>query len=295
MSQTVAIFGATGAQGAPVAREALAKGMSVRAVARDAAKIAPMHPGAQAVAADLNDVDDLTRALEGVDAAFFHLPLPGGPDDSQTWLKAFITAAHAARLPLLVYSTSGPSGKRFPSSMVIDGTTAGANAVAACGIPAIILQPAIYLENLLPPVFSPRLRTEGIADYPPLRQGQKIMWTSHNDQAAIAVAALGRPELAGNSYEIGSPDALTGAQLAVVLGEWLGRPVNFDPITPAEFGQRVGDAFGNQGLALALTDLYGALARLPDDGMDVDIQSLEETFGVSLTSVADHVKGWSSS
>ena len=197
-----------------------------------------------------------------------------------------------SKLPLMVYTSSGPAGDRYPSSMVIDGSTAGVNAVKNSGIPAIILQPAIYLENLLPPVFAPRLRGEGIADYPPLRKGQQAMWTSHRDQARLAVAALARPDLAGNSYEIGSPEALTGDELAVILSEWLGRAVRYEPATPAEFGQRVGDALGNPGVTMALTDLYEALAKMPDDGLVVETKSLEETFGVSLTSVADHVKGW---
>ncbi len=115
MNQTVVVFGATGAQGAPVVREALAKGMAVRAVGRDAAKIAQMHPDAEAMAADLGDTNAVTKTLEGMDAAFFHLPMPGGPEDLQTWLGGFITAAHAAKLPLLVYSTSEPSGDRYPS------------------------------------------------------------------------------------------------------------------------------------------------------------------------------------
>lgn len=292
MNPTVAIFGATGAQGAPVVEEALARGMTVHAVARDAAKVAQMHPGAQAVAADLGDTDAIAKALHKVDAAFFHLPMPTGPNDSQTWLSAFLTAAHAAKLPHLVYTTSGPSGDRYPSSMVIDGTTAGANAVASCGIPAIILRPAIYLENLLPPIFLPRLRDAGIADYPPFRKSQRVMWTSHRDQARLAVAALARPDLAGNSFEIGSPGALTGPELAAILSGWLGRQVNFDPISPAEFGQRIGDALGNPGTAMALTDLYEALAKMPDDGMVVDTQKLEATFAVSLTPVADHIKSW---
>jgi len=51
---------------------------------------------------------------------------------------------------------------------------------------------------------------------------------------------------------------------------------------------------GNPGITMALTDLYEALARMPDDGMIVDTKPLEEIFGVSLTSIADHIRGWPS-
>lgn len=110
MKKTVAIFGATGAQGSPVVAEALAKGFTVRAVARDANKIVNMHPEAEAFVAMLDDADAIASAIDGVDAAFLHLPMPQGPDDAQNWLTTFITAAHKVSLPLMIYTTSGPTG-----------------------------------------------------------------------------------------------------------------------------------------------------------------------------------------
>ncbi|WP_299508634.1 NAD(P)H-binding protein, partial [uncultured Roseobacter sp.] len=187
--KTVAIFGATGAQGAPVVKEALSKGHTVRAVARDAAKIAALHPNAVAVAADLSDADAVAEALRGVDAAFLHFPMPSGPDDSQNWAAAFFASAHKVNLPLLVYVTGGPSGDRFPSSAIVDGTTQGMSAVLGSGIPSIVLQSAVYLENLQPEIFLPGLRSEGRLDYPPIPQTMKMQWTSHLDQATLAVAA----------------------------------------------------------------------------------------------------------
>ena len=290
--KTVAIFGATGAQGTPVVREALSKGHTVRAVARNEEKIRNTHPDAIATVADLSDEAAVTAALDGVDAAFLHFPMPSGPDDSQNWAAAFFAAAHKVKLPLLVYVTGGPSGERFPSSMVVDGTTQGMKAVLGSGIPSIVLQSAVYLENLQPDIFLPGLRSEGKLDYPPISKTMKMQWTSHLDQATLAVAAMSKPELAGQSFEIGTPQALTGAELAEHMGQWVGRDVTFDPMTPEEFGTRVGDALGSPGAAFALGDLYGAIAKLDGDAMVVDTNALEKTFDVKLTSVADHIKNW---
>lgn len=295
MNQTVAIFGATGAQGAPVVREALAKGMTVRAVARDISKISKLHPEAQAFAATLDDEEALATALDGVDAAFVHLPMPQSPEDPANWMKALFGAAHRVSLPLLVYTTGATSGSRYPSSMMIDGATGGMQAVLASGIPSIVLQPTIYLENLVPNLFVPRLRSEGILDYPPLPANMKVTWTSHKDQARVAVAALLRPDLAGNSYEIGTPEAVTGDELAAHLSEWVGKTVKFAPLSPTDFGQRVSDVIGNPGAAFALTDLYGALTKMGNDDMAIDINVVEATFGVKLTSIAEHIKTWANS
>ena len=225
--KTVAIFGATGAQGAPVVQQALAAGHTVRAIARSADKIRATHSDAIAVAADLADEDALVAALKGVDAAFLHFPMPQGPDDNQNWAAAFFAAAHKVELPLLVFVTGGPSGERFPSSVIVDATTGGMQSVLSSGIPSIVLQSAVYLENLQPELFVPNLRTAGLLDYPPVPQGLKFQWTSHLDQATLAVAALSRPDLAGQAFEIGTPGALTGDELAALVGGWLGRDVRF--------------------------------------------------------------------
>lgn len=293
MTRNVVIFGATGAQGAPVVREALRKGLTVRAVARSVEKAVQLHPGAEVVHASLDDEDSIARALDGAAAAFLHLPMPRGPKDPQNWLHCFIAAAHRASLPLLVYTTSGPTGSRYASSVVIDGGTASMQAVQNCGIPSIILQPAVYLENLQPPFFVPKLRSEGILDYPPLPANTRVQWTSHEDQARIAVAALSRPDLAGSAYEIGSPGPLTGNELASVVSHWLGRDVLFRPMSPGDFGQRVSEATGNPGVAFALTDLYSSMEKLEGNDMVVDTDSIERTFGVTLTSAADHIAAWS--
>lgn len=292
-TKTVAVFGATGAQGSPVVEEALAKGHTVRAIARDAQRIREQHPAAQAVVADLADQSALVEALNGVDAAFLHFPMPSGPDDSQHWAAAFFTAAHKVKLPLLVFVTGGPSGNRFPSSAIVDAMTQGMGSVLDSGIPSIVLQSAVYLENLQPEHFLPALRTVGRLDYPPVSQDLKMQWTSHIDQARLAVAALSRPDLAGRAFEIGTPGALTGAELATHLSAWVGRSVRFEPMSPTDFGQRIGDALDSPGAAFALGDLYSSIAQLHGDQMIIDTDSLEKVFDVKLTSVADHIKHWS--
>ncbi len=290
--QTVAIFGATGAQGGPVVTQALARGLNVRAIGRDTATIAKLHPEATPMAADLTDENAIAAALEGVDAAFLHLPMPHNPEDPITWLTAFINAAHRVSLPLVVYTTSGPAGDRYPNSTVIDGGTAGLGAILGCGIPAIALQPAVYLENLMAPFLTPRLQSDAVLDYPPVPATLKFQWTSHLDQAKIAAAALSRPDLAGKAYEIGTPGALTGSELAGKLSGWVGKDVDFAPITAPELGQRVGEAFNNPGVGFALGDLYGALAKMDATDMEVNTTDVESTFGVQLTSLEDHIASW---
>ncbi|KJY90289.1 hypothetical protein TW84_10620 [Vibrio neptunius] len=294
MKKRVAVFGATGAQGNPVVEEALKQNWRVRAVVRSNQNTADLKSKAdvELVNASLDDQDSLAAVLQDVDAAFLHLPTPRDASEPVTWLTNFIAAAHKVKLPHLVYTTSGPAGNRYPASVIIDGANSGVDAILSSGIPSVVLKPAIYLENLLPELFLPNLRKSGVLDYPPLPASLKVQWTSHYDQAQIAVSALSKPNLAGQAFEIGTHQALTGNELAVLVAKWIERPVEFTPVSPAEFGQRVGSAIGNDLASFALTDLYQAIASLDNDAMEVDTGALESIFDVQLGSVESHLASW---
>ncbi len=293
MTQRVAIFGSTGAQGGAVVEAALEAGLAVRAVARSEAKIMDRFGDrVEACAADLLNADDVAKAMTGVDAAFVHPPIPTDPSHPEQFIANIIAGAHRAKLPLLVFSTSGSTGDRYEQVPMIAGNTAMANAIRTCGVPAIVLMPTIYLENLQVPLFVPELMSKGVLDYPPLQPSQKLSWTSHKDQALIATAAFGRPDLAGQAYEIASETAVTGPELAALLQEALGKPVAFGPVTPDAFGQRVADALGAPPVAAALSSLYQAIGKLSDDGAVIDVKPVEAAFKIKLKSVAERIGEW---
>jgi NAD(P)H dehydrogenase (quinone) len=275
----IAIFGATGAQGKPVVELAISQGLNVRPVSRSGA-----------FAVDLNQQASIETALQDVDAAFLHLPMPQSPEQPVQWLTNFIHAAHAVELPLLVFSTSGYSSEGFRSSPIIDGNKAATQALLGCGIPTIVLQPTIYLENLQVGLFVPQLRESGVLDYPPLPRQFAVHWTSQRDQAIVACAALMRPDLAGHIFPIASHQAPNGSELAVILRDLLNRPVAFSPISPSVFGDRVASAIGNPGIGFVLGDMYAALAQSQPSVTRIDVEKLEAIFGVKLGSVSSRLK-----
>lgn len=181
---------------------------------------------------------------------------------------------------------------RYTYAQPIAGAGAAANAILGSGLTAIVLTPALYLENLTIPLFAPRLREEGILDYPPIRPSQRITWTSQVDQARVVVAAFGNPELAGTAYGIGSRGPLTCQELAGHLSGWVGRRVTCALTTPAAFGQRVAMALGSPASGAVPEALYIALSALPDDGHDIDVAAVEAAFGVTLSSPGEHIAGW---
>jgi NAD(P)H dehydrogenase (quinone) len=205
-ARLVAIFGATGAQGKPVLDCATKQGFQVRALSRSG------H-----LSVDLGQQSSIERSLQGVDAAFLHLPMPQSPEQPAQFLANFIAAAKAVRLPHLVFSTSSYANNGFRSSPIIDGNRAAAQALLNCGIPTIILQPTLYLENLNVSLFAPQLHSHGVLDYPPLPKQTAISWTSLKDQAIVATAALLRTDLAGSTFAIASHQRLSGTKLAEII------------------------------------------------------------------------------
>jgi uncharacterized protein YbjT (DUF2867 family) len=290
--RTLTVFGATGAQGAPVVQEALAAGWRVRAVARDAASVRSRYGDAvEAYAADLEQPQQVAAALRGVQAAFVHLPLPSDGQAPQRQLATFIQAAHGERLPLTIYTTSGPTGARFGSSPIAMGNAAAAAALLSSGLRVVVLQPTVYLDNLRSPLGA-RLHRDGVMDYPPLAATRRLSWTTHADQARLAVAALDRPGLVGQAVDIASGKALSGPEAATLLGTWIGRPVVYQPATVDDFARDLGHSLGSAEMGAVVADLYRQLDAQPADAAVVDTAALEAQFGIRLPSLAEQVAGW---
>ncbi|MCZ4272621.1 SDR family oxidoreductase [Maritalea porphyrae] len=294
MTYKVAVFNANSSQAGPVVTQALDRGYSVRAIVR---KLPPKdesvsNQNLEHCNADLLNKQQVVDALTGVDAAFLHFPVPMDFSHPEIWLSNFIEAAHKTKLPLLVFSTSGPAGDSFAPTPMIDGNTAIMSTLQASGLNVVYLLPTVYLENLFVPPFVPRLHSEGVLNYPPIPADQKIALVSHLDQATIAAAALERPDLAGQVFKIASPNPMTGPELAKELEQWVGRKVEFAPQNPDEFGAYIGKVLGSEVAGQGLGGLYKSIIAGGDAVASIDIESLERTLGVKLTSIADHIASW---
>lgn len=76
----VLVIGASSGIGLETAKQALASGHAVRALARSAGRMAVEHPSLETFPADALESDDVARALDGVDVVVQALGVPSGPD-----------------------------------------------------------------------------------------------------------------------------------------------------------------------------------------------------------------------
>lgn len=184
----VLTYGSSGSQGEPLTRKLLEAGHALRAVVRHPERAAALQArGAEVVKGDLSDFEGLNTASAGVDAVFLMMPFSAGGNPFELMGNA-LKAAKEGGAKLLVFNAGG-----HPPS-------------APTGIPTIILRPGVYMENFLGPSCLPSIQHRDAVAYPH-RSAMRVSWIASDDLGAFAVAALERPELAGQRLTLSGPEA----------------------------------------------------------------------------------------
>lgn len=257
---SVVVHGASGTQGAVVARRLVADGHRVAGLVRNPTA-GRLTDGVSPVVADLRDTPALIRAYTGVDAVVVHLP-GGSPDDAALpEAVAVLTALRAAGVPRAVFNTGGAVWDRPTGVPTLDARTA-----LAVGLPgsvpiATVIGPAAgYMENLSAPWATAQLATEGVL-VQPMPGDAPMAWLALMDVAdAIADALVA--EAPPPRLVLQGPESLTGEDVAVSLSTHLGRPVQWRQIPFEEHAHAFARYLGEQ-YASNLAALYGPDARVP--------------------------------
>lgn len=245
--ELVLVYGATGAQGGPVARRLVEAGHRIRVLTRNSDHAELLRAaGAEIAVGELGDPASLEAASKGADKVFFHVPLGFDIDVGIAYGRNAIDAAVSARIELFVYDTSFPVPSE-PTDIVVTEIRREVQAyLQSSGIPHIIIQPTFYIENYSGPFTTPEdIVQQGVLRYPPVPyRDARISWISLEDVGALAVEALGRPELAGSVFNVGGPEALTGNEIAERFAAILERPINYTPFSLDHYEQMVNTFLG---------------------------------------------------
>jgi uncharacterized protein YbjT (DUF2867 family) len=222
---TIAVAGATGRLGRPVALRLLERGHRVRLLSRD--PDTAKWPGvAEPVRGDFDDPASLRAAFVGADGVFATgTAHRAGPAGEARHGAALAEAVRAAGVPHLVY-VSGAGAERRTSVPVFESKRAVEQRIAELGLAATILAPVYFMENALNPWNLPALEAGRLAL--PLPGDRALQQVVIEDVAAFAVEALERPaEFVGRRVELAS-EALTGEQAAAALTRATGRHYEFE-------------------------------------------------------------------
>ncbi|MET8279410.1 NmrA/HSCARG family protein [Micromonospora sp. NPDC005174] len=215
---TVAVSGATGAQGGATARAVLKAGHRVRALTRQPTSSAAdslRGLGAEVRQADFDDRASLAAALAGADS-LFAVTTPFGTDLATEVRHgaALVDAGAAAGLGHIVLTTvahadRGTGVPHYESKYLVEQHLRGS------GVPWTIIAPAAFMDNYASGWTLDGLR-KGVFAWP-MPADRRLALISAADIGAFASLVLQRPdEFAGRRIDIAS-DQCTPAEIAEIL------------------------------------------------------------------------------
>ncbi|MET9920703.1 NmrA/HSCARG family protein [Streptomyces sp. NPDC006435] len=263
---TVAVTGATGAQGGATARALLAAGHRVRALTRrpgSPAADALRGLGAEVRHADFDDRRSLEAALTGADS-LFAVTTPFGTDTATEIRQgmALVDAAAEVRLGHVVFTSAahadrGTGVPHYESKHLVE------QHLRTAGVPWTVIAPAAFMDN-----YASGWTLDGLRDGSfawPMPGDRPLTLIPASDIGAFAALVLQRgDEFAGRRIDIAS-DEHTPNQMAEILATAIGRQVAHQEVPLAHVRTRSSDL-------AAMFEYFTAV------GLDVDVTSLRRDY-----------------
>ncbi|MGD9147062.1 MAG: NmrA family NAD(P)-binding protein [Anaerolineae bacterium] len=226
----ILVTGAAGKTGQAVIRALNRGGRTVRALVhrpQQAQEVAAL--GAQdVVVGDMRlrtTMDQAARAARAV----YHICPNMSPDEVEIGQLA-LDAARAAGVEHFVYhSVLHPQTEAMPhhwQKLRVE------ESILESGLPFTILQPAAYMQNVM--AYRGRIIAEGVYAVPYAVE-TRLSMVDLEDVAAVAALVLAEPGHAGATYELAAADLLSQSQVAEVLEQHLGRPVQAQAVPLARW------------------------------------------------------------
>ena len=219
------VTGAAGRTGGYAAKLLLERGHRVRALVHRfddrAAKL--RDSGAEVVVGDLQDIDTVREAVDGVRAAYFVYPIsPGLLEATAT----FAQAAEEAGVTAIV-NMSQISARRGAASDAARIHWLGERILDWSPVAATHLRPTYFAEWFT--IFGAKgIREEGVLRLP-FGDGRHAPITAE-DQGRVIAAILENPDdHAGQVYPLFGAVEMNHYQIADAISEALGRPVRYEP------------------------------------------------------------------
>ena len=248
------VTGATGNVGKAIVTELANKGIAVRALVRDPARVpATKPPNLEVVAGDLADEESLTRALQGVDTAFLASSFNPRMVDLQT---RFIASAKAAGVRRLVQLSGVGADARMCCARTLRWLGQIETVAKGSGMAVTHLRPTFYMQNLL--AFAPTIAAQGLIAGP--FRSTKWTWVDARDVGAVAAAALTDEKHAGQTYTVTGTESLTYQEVADRLSRTLNRSIKYLDITANETRGRLQAAGDSPVMIEAKLELWDACA-----------------------------------
>lgn len=232
---TILVIGATGQIGRQVVDQLIRRGADVRALVRDPAK-ANLPAGVAVVEGHLLDIDSLRGTFSGVSTLFL---LNAVVADEFTQALIALNLAREAGIERLVY-LSVIHSDLYANVPHFAGKFGVERMIEQMGFNATILRPAYFIQN-------DATITDAVTGYGvyPMPIGSKgLAMIDTRDLGEIAAIELVRREQASTPLPleriaIVGPETLTGADIAAIWTDVLGRPIVYPGDDTVSFEQNL--------------------------------------------------------
>ncbi|NLS04789.1 SDR family oxidoreductase [Rhizobium sp. P32RR-XVIII] len=276
MSETILVTGAAGQLGQRVIHHLLetykVPAANILAATRDPTKLASLAAKSVGIRkADFDDAASLEAAFKGVDRLLIistdALAVPGQRLKQH---KAAVEAAAKAGVKHIAY-TSMPSPDRSVVTFAPDHL-GSENAIKATGIPYSIFRNAWYHDNYL--MGMPH-NLHGGKWYTSAGDG-KISTIARDDCARAIAAALASAWTESVTYTLTGTQSLAAKEIAGIVGEAAGKPLEAVPVNDEQLGQ----GMRNAGLPDFVADmLVSADANIRAGNFDIVTEDFKKLTG----------------
>jgi uncharacterized protein YbjT (DUF2867 family) len=282
MKKRIFVLGATGFQGGHIAQELLANNYEVATLKRSLDEGVTVRPEFNVTIGGLDSKEALASALKNVEAAVYTFPLIFDMDLAKAYTTNFIEAAKEQNVPLVLFNAGFDLPSNGSDLLAIDLKATIKGLFDASGLNVITLVPDIYIDNISAPWSIPVILNNDIVPYP-IASGKKVPWISHIDLAKYTVAAINKPELAGQVLPIGG-NIWTGEEIATAISAKIKKTVNFVGMTPDDFEQQIVPTFGPLA-GKEISNLYRYIDTNQEILIAKDFQHTQEVLGVTPQSL----------
>jgi uncharacterized protein YbjT (DUF2867 family) len=282
---TILVTGATGRVGRHVVEELVRRNAKVRVLARDPSK-AKVPAGVEVVQGETLDIDSLRRAFAGVSTLFLLNAVAG---DEFTQALVTLNVAREAGIRRVVY-LSVLHADRFVNVPHFAVKSGAERMIEQMGFSATILRPAYFIDNEL--MVKDVILNAGVYPMPIGNKG--VAMVDARDIAEVAAIELirrdkGAGNLAREVINLVGPDTLTGASVAAIWSEVLGRTVIYGGDDPSAFEQNLAQ-FMPKWMAYEMrlmAERYVSDGMLPEAG---DVDRLTRILGRPLHSYREFAR-----
>ncbi|MCX2473518.1 NmrA family NAD(P)-binding protein [Pedobacter sp. MC2016-05] len=288
----ILVFGATGSQQFNVIGEAKKKGAEVIAATSSEKSFEKLvQAGATPILANLADADKINEITKDIDAIAFMIPvsLPN-PFDGLQFAKNVIDAAKANGVKKIVWNTSGWLESQKVGSPVDDVKLDVKDYLKGSGLDYVIIEPTIYMENMMGPFCAPFITNERKLAYP-TPEAMPIGWIASRDVSAFVVEAIYNADLKSDSFKISGLENLKGNELASQFSKGVAQEIVYYPQQPKEFGDilrpMVGEAGANS--VAAYYEMLQNATQYPSK-FNPQMNEILEKLPVKMTALADWAK-----